>query len=529
MKIGGYTPESARQFRVIDGQQRLTTLQLLIAAAAAEIESVGISDSAALLRDLTINSSKPHSSNENKYKITYHRHKQGHNYERFGDVMTASLTGTTTEDITGHMVECYEFFRSATKNWLRSPNINIGLAASALATTLIAKLNLVGIYLDVHEKEHVIFEALNARGESLTEWDKIKNYLLHKADEEPELNQDAFYENYLDRFDGPWWRTLAGRGAQRQRMDIFVDYWLESKKKEPVTVRRVYRDFEKHVDNENQPLESLIKQLIQDSEYFKQFVTIEFDASKKSREALFHYRREEIDLGAIWPLLLQLQRINSQPSERHHWLALLESYFIRRLITGYQARSYDQITLDLLGLLPAANDNDTTIQDVLLAQLLKYNENASLWPSDDALKLAVINRHLPQYAQRLVLTAIEQHLTTEKAGNLDLPSTIQIEHIMPRKWETHWPLFDSIDQVLAESNRNAWINTLGNLTLLNGPLNASIRDAQWSIKRSAIQCHDNLFLNRRLLEEAGDEWTEVGIQRRGEWMYSKILEIWPRG
>ena len=88
-------------------------------------------------------------------------------------------------------------------------------AASALATTLIVKLNLVGIYLDPHEKEHIIFETLNARGEPLTEWDKIKNYLLYKADEEPGLDQESFFEAYLDRFDDPWWRRAVGRGAPK--------------------------------------------------------------------------------------------------------------------------------------------------------------------------------------------------------------------------------------------------------------------------------------------------------------------------
>ena len=129
---------------------------------------------------------------------------------------------------------------------------------------------------------------------------------------------------------------------------------------------------------------------------------------------------------------------------------------------------------------------------------MRYSDAASLWPRDEEVKQAVLSRHLPQYAQRLVLSAIEQRLITNRAGIADLVPNVQIEHIMPRGWQPEsWPLPDSAEPALAMAKREQVIETLGNLTLLSGRLNSSISNASWNIKRSAIQESDNLFLNRR--------------------------------
>ena len=105
----------------------------------------------------------------------------------------------------------------------------------------------------------------------------------------------------------------------------------------------------------------------------------------------------------------------------------------------------------------------------------------------------------------------------------------RLNTLCPMCGNLKWPLPDSVEPTLALEKREQVIKTLGNLTLLNGRLNASISNASWNIKRLAIQESDNLFLNRRLLDESVDEWTEGDIGKRGEWMYSVIVKIWPRG
>ena len=529
LKMGGPAPDLARRLRVIDGQQRLTTIQLLIAAIVTELNAAGLPGPADRLRELATNSPLSASLDKDSYKITHQRRRPGHHYERFSDVMRAALTDGDTEGIDGPMAECYRFFRKAVHDWLVGNGTQTAVAASALVTTLILKLNLVGIYLDTHEKEHAIFETLNARGERLTEWDKIKNYLLYKADAEPGVDQESFFENFLDRFDEHWWREWVGRGVQsRPRTDVFADYWLESQTKTDVEVRQVFRKFQRYVDQERQNLEPTMKAFVQDARYFEWFERPE--AGAKGREALFHNRRLEMAVGAIWPLLLELQRMSAAQSERDRWFAALESYFVRRMIAGYQARSYDRVTLEILRELPIGGDDGDKVADAVVKKLLQYEEPGSKWPKDSEVRDAVLTRHLPQYAQRLVLSAIEQRLITDRAGHTTLASTVQIEHIMPRGWQpTLWPLPESADPDLAQAERERVIETLGNLTLLKDRLNSSISNGPWKDKRLAIEESDNLFLNRNLLKESPSRWTEDDIRSRGEWMYSIIVDIWPRG
>ena len=95
-KMSGSTPDLATKFRVIDGQQRLTTLQILMAAAATALEVSGLEVPATSLRRLTENAS----SNQ-PFKIQYQRHKRGHDYERFPDVMRAAREGDGNPNIDG--------------------------------------------------------------------------------------------------------------------------------------------------------------------------------------------------------------------------------------------------------------------------------------------------------------------------------------------------------------------------------------------------------------------------------------------
>ncbi len=528
LKLSGSTPDLAQQWRVIDGQQRLTTLQLLIAAAVTELEHAGFHDHSDRLRDLTTNFHRSSPNRKRTFKITHQRHRRGHDYEPFPEVMAAALTGNSATPPDGPLSECYQFYKSAIKTWLNEHSGHGDSQAQALATTIVLKIYIVAIYLDPHEKEHIIFETLNARGEPLTEWDKIKNYLLYKADQQPEIAQEIFFEEYLDRFDEPWWRQSVGRGVQRPRTDIFADYWLESTTRTPVAIRRVFREFQRHVDSHEQDLENIMEGFLGDAHYFEQFEKLE--SLSASREALFHSRRLDLSIGAIWPLLLYLQRLDVERSERDRCFAILESYFVRRMIAGYQARAYDQIALDLLNTIASAHAKGVGIANTIMEHLLQYSEAASIWPNNIEVKEAVLNRHLPRYAQRLILVAIENRLITNRASLTNLASNIQIEHIMPTAWQPEsWPLPDSVEPEYAADKRDQAIWTLGNLTLLNGRLNAAISNAAWSRKCAEIQKSDNLFLNRRLLEQSPDEWTEHRIFERGAWMYEEIVKIWPHG
>ena len=278
---------------------------------------------------------------------------------------------------------------------------------NALLTAICDKLQVVAIYLNHAENESAIFEALNARGEPLSEWEKVKNHILFKAGETRGVDPGDLYERYLLTFDGP---PMAKRdrtwGSPSPTSDQFLDYWLESKLQRPINTRRVFREFRAELDRPGSSidLEAWCAELKQDGEYFLRWQTTqEWDGDL---ETIFHGRRRAIDIGAIWPLLLALSRIVTTPEDMRRCIGALDSFLWRRAIVGRQARSYDSIALDLLNLLPEEATGHMPFSDAIIEQLLNYELVRSYWPSDHEVRQAVLGetcRHGPldKYSKRL--------------------------------------------------------------------------------------------------------------------------------
>lgn len=524
LKQRGHTPDMAMRYRVIDGQQRLTTLQLMMSAVADELTKLGLTDQAEPVLKLYSNSNQTVKFEPKKLKIV---HGSDH-YAGFVDTMNPKKDKS---EIPGSMGDCYRFYGESVKNWFKDHSNSLEIRAMALTTSILMKLRLVAIYLAPHEEEHKIFETLNARGKPLTEWDKIKNFLLYKADENAETDQDDFFDEYIDYFDQDWWRETVGRGAKnRPRSDVFADYWLESKTANAVGSNRVFREFQKYVNTNSGDLNEIGQELIGDAEYFSSKEQI--SKLSDSTENRFHYRRILIGIGAWWPMVFVLNRfINSRKVDgciRDQSYSLLESYLVRRVVVGYGARSYDQVGFDLIKLVLEEVNDPNTLAEEIRRRLLGYTQASNLWPDDAEVHSAVMTRRLPSYVSRIVLESIEGSLIPREAG-YQVISNIEVEHIMPQSWAaSSWPLTEDSDENDAITNRNAMIHTLGNLTLINSGLNKRLSNRSWKYKQKLIAKSDNLFMNKHLLRDSPENWDESQIEERGKWMANVICGIWPR-
>jgi hypothetical protein len=97
---------------------------------------------------------------------------------------------------------------------------------------------------------------------------------------------------------------------------------------------------------------------------------------------------------------------------------------------------------------------------------------------------------------------------------------------MPQDWKKHWPLPDKLpDQQAAIDNRNAMVQTIGNLTLLTESLNPSVSNGPWASKIKAILEHSALNLNRRLGEVSA--WNEDSIRSRSMTLFEAAKQVWP--
>lgn len=123
---------------------------------------------------------------------------------------------------------------------------------------------------------------------------------------------------------------------------------------------------------------------------------------------------------------------------------------------------------------------------------------------------------------RIVLERLSSAMKSDKSELVQLPSSLTIEHLLPQKWNTNWPLSDGYN----DADRDRILHTLGNLTLLTEKLNSSVSNAEWSVKVKHIRRYTKLDLNRYFLEQ--ESWNEDEIRRRGELLFNVALEIWSR-
>ena len=530
----------AKRYAVVDGQQRITTIQLLLTAVADTFrEHEGLEQFENHARALTINMVMGVLIDTEPNKIR----PLARNFHSFTDLMKASRArdDKQVEKISGPIGDCYRFFRRRASKWLEeNSRLPVQQRAHALLTAMCQKLQVVAIYLSPDENESAIFEALNARGEPLSEWEKVKNHILFKAGETAEIDQGALYKRHLSTFDDdPQWLDNVRSGTtSRRRSDQFLDYWLESKLHKIVDARRVFREFRSELDIRATPkvLEDWSQELREDGEYFLHWeTTSEWDGDV---ETIFHGRRRTLSIGLFWPLLLALARARRQHAikctDMGRCLRALDSFLWRRAIAGRQTQRYPIIALDLLKALPkdpTASDG-MPFSDAMIEQFSQYSPVHSAWPKDHEVRQAVLERSMTQMKNLGVLSAIERGILRGKyAGNERVPAGLSIEHIMPRtRTGTDWALpLDAGEE--AEDERERHVHLLGNLTLVdpNG-LNPKLSNRPWTEKRRILQEQDNLYINKDLLNHApNDRWDEEQIRLRGKRLADYIVKIWPYG
>ena len=185
--------------------------------------------------------------------------------------------------------------------------------------------------------------------------------------------------------------------------------------------------------------------------------------------------------------------------------------------------------------------------ETLTEFLAGQDADSRVWPSDEDVKAqlpsAVMYYNVKQSRLRVVFAALEQHLREASPFTeaVKVPDWLQIEHIMPRAWRTHWdePVLD--DEQAAE--RDGLINTIGNLTVITQSLNSSLSNRPWTDadaegikeggrpsvgKWSLLNQYSLLLLNKEILTRQ-DVWTEQDIRERGERIAQLVCETWPRG
>jgi Protein of unknown function DUF262/Protein of unknown function (DUF1524)/Restriction Enzyme Adenine Methylase Associated len=527
-----------QQRTIIDGQQRLTTLQLLLDALHAELMAVQAQAPAMRLEPLVRNAEPFCAKPEDRFKVW----PTNRDRPAFNAVMAADppVDYATVGYAGERMVEAHRYFGGQASEWLTKEGPeNIQVRAAAIETAVRDLIQMVVIDLTAEENAQEIFETLNARGAQLTAADLIKNLVFQRLLETGADVEQAYQSKWKD-FETGFWETEVNVGRLRYpRSAIFFNHWLVARTGEEIVAREVFDRFKRYADHEaGVPMDELLAQIHRASRVYREFVTSASNLSgPTNRLGLFGYRTGVLESEVVKPLVLSLLD-PEQPAipdrELTKALDVVESWMVRRMLIRATTKGYNQIFAELIALVRKADRS--AAGDVIEGYFRGQTSETRYWPDDSELfaELAELPlyRRLSRGRLRMVLEAVEDHRRGWKDGNHGLGGErvargkFAIEHVMPRKWQAHWPLREGN----SEARRERIIHTLGNLTLLTGSLNSKVSNGPWvgtAGKRQALRAHDVLFLNRDIDEQAGEHWTDEAVGARTQKLARVISEVWP--
>ncbi|MFJ7773199.1 DUF262 domain-containing protein [Streptomyces sp. NPDC097107] len=520
------TPTGAMPARqVVDGQQRLTTLQVLLAAIRDVARELDVHDKyVRALAKLTANDDDMADDPHALYKVwpthidrASFRDIVGGRLRRAADVAAPAAPGAPA------IVQAYWFFRDRTVEWAQELRYESTAdeGFDALVRVVRDKFELVVIDLKPEDNAQVIFEALNDRGTPLQASDLVKNLVFQKAEEQG-LPVEELYRDVWARLETPDWRKEVRQGRlKRPRLDVFLTQYLTCELAEEVLTPELFLTFRRYVADSEMPLADLMRRMVERAGAYRQLTAAEQPATPEGRVLR---SVGVLDANTVLPVLLWLVT-RFEEDDRADAMRDLDSYLVRRTVCRLTTKNYNRLFLELLKELKA-KDDPAVVADFLLRQ----DADSGYWPRDHDIRYVFrsqpLYKHLTRARLRLVLAELEATLYSGKTERIVHDGELTIEHLLPQSWEAHWPLSDDAGHgsVEAHQRREALVHTLGNLTLLTGKLNPAVSNGPWERKRAEILQHSALSLNRSLAER----WDEGTITARADHLAEAFCRRWQR-
>ena len=513
----GKTTPSLGSWLVIDGQQRLATLTLLVAALRDHIDAASWKReetdlTVELLDDLFLKNR--HARGDARYKLSLRRTDNA--------TIHVIVDGNDLDNVDGSLsrqvADGYRFFKEKLME-----------CDPEAVYHSIASLRIVEVTLDRQfDDPQFVFESLNDTGVDLSPGDMVRNYLLMRLEEQ---EQTRLYTEYWSKIEGCF-RTADGQ-LNDDEFNSFLQNYLALKRGErrrPIPENRLYEEFKKY--KEGIQWESTLEQLLADvrrfAGYYAAFRGRQPIPSQKLSDAMLYVRRRGTTPTTLVMKLWDCYDRQHTLAEEDfiEALALIESYLFRRAVIGFQTRwsSYWSLFADL-----ARNIDQSPLETVkwfLQCQAEWY------WPwrfpGDTEFDKALQERDI--YALGIICKRILERLEESFEGKHSIfTNKLEIEHIMPQSIESSnephrtygkkWQKMLGSDWQQVHSD---WLHRLGNLTLAGD--NPEMSNKPFDEKK-AFYAENPLRLTQFVRKQP--VWTAVEMEKRGRELADRALRIWP--
>ncbi|MEX1039653.1 MAG: DUF4268 domain-containing protein [Pirellulaceae bacterium] len=488
-------PGKLPQFQLIDGQQRLTTLSLLLTAIRNEARENGDDEFADEIEDHFL---------VNKYKKGLDRYKL---IPRTGDreLFAALIDRKKTSESTARLIAAHEFFRKVVRTHAHNDPTYLRRCFDVIA----GRLYLVTITLD-EEDPYEIFESLNSTGLPLQESDLIRNFLFMQIQL---ADQEEFQKDHWEVFEKEFEPT--DRGVVVGPTGFYRDFLMREGKYSKA--KETFADFKKFYDFETKSPAEIVSELHRYVVFAKQIAEQGKGLPLTAARAIRHFSL--MDTSTANPVVLNLlnMRDTGEITDDNFvgCVSDLNSFLLRRSICGESTRAYGRWFSELAGQISGE------VREQLQGYLLRRG-----WPDDETFekRLAEFPVYRREFKKcRIMLEMLEQSDGQKEV--VDLTKDIQIEHVMPQKLPggvagKQWK------EMLGDQHKkihDRYLHTIGNLTLTG--YNQSLGNRGFAEKKTAYQ-ESKFSLNKYFTKV--EAWNEEEISKRTQELGTKLTKLWQR-
>jgi uncharacterized protein with ParB-like and HNH nuclease domain len=492
-------------FRLVDGQQRLTTISLFLCALGRLVERSHPVLYKKIRRLLV---------NEDERGELYFKLLPTIKYGDRQSYLAILKREALPENVESKIPEAFTYLAKELEARFQQGKFD----PEQLFVVLANCLQVVFIDLDQRERPYEIFESLNYKGKSLSQADLVRNYIAMKL---PESHQARVFENYWSPIESMLQeRRTVGR-SRLGELTAFLRHYLAYLSGNLCNEEHVYSRFRDR--GQQMSADSFVQEIAilnRFAGYYDRLLRPESEPNLKVRRLL--RRLNTLEIATAYPFLLYVYELQDREQISQDdfvdGLKILETYIVRRYLakesTNYLNKMFPTLSREV-----DINKFSESLRKALAAKN---------FPSDSRLRQAAVTVKVydrsSQTRQKLglIFDTINRHLSSGSGAYTALDGDPTIEHIMPQTLNDEWK--KQLGTRWMEEHE--LLHTLGNLTLVTQEWNSSLSNALYEVKRSKLAGH-GLLLNQLYFNGGPLEWNGDAIKARAHFLVEKLEQIWP--
>lgn len=525
-----------KDFDVVDGQQRLTTIQLALLALIKVAEERGAAAKEALGKYIFSDTE----NEEAKLWPTNFDNKQYRTvlFEVYGEIMARRVLMSDENAKKSKVMVNFEFLERRFRNLIARYEDDFGVnkVIQKLRITILSGFDLVLIALRETDEAQKVFESLNNYSKPLTTFDLIRNHVFYRAAQDGHNKDvDLFNMPIWQKLEDPYWDEAAGqrtKGDQNTHIEAYIARMLVAKMRdENIKFNRndIFKAYKKFSNNYPKVVEE-VESVGEYTDIYKYLAT----GTEKNPVTGFRFGVFRWDAWTnkdFYPLIFVILKSGIDILEQQKMIDMLESYVVRRGVCGLPSGNYNKDTASMCKRI-GEHPRYAVLREVLTIS----EKETSRFPEDEEVRYECLTANFYKSPfNAYILEEIVKWKDESMGDEIDIhhEKKLAVDHILPQGWMQNLAWKNALlkqgggsqnEDALFEISVRQHIDTIGNLTLMSRGRNSRKSNKSWDSAKKLLR-ESGFQMNRELAEKS--EWGLSEIEARSRDLADVICQRWP--